>query len=946
VGLLAVAVVALAPSLAWAQSNVATGQIFGSVADPDGAAMPGVSIAASNPDTGFTRRTITDASGFYRIDLLPSGNYDVRADLTGFKSEIKRGVNVTLGSAVGVNFALQLTAIEEEIVVTAESPVVEVTNPSVSAAVSDQAIANLPLQGRDFTDFVLLTPGTVFGGDQVADGRGGLNIGARGIQNSFNIDGANSQSSFFGEERGGTRPPFTFSQSAIKEMQVIKSDYGLQFSATGGVINAITKSGTNEFHGEVFGYFTDDSLTDKDAFGRKEDSEQLQYGFALGGPLTRDKLHFFTSVDTQDLEEPQFTNFLDFPAGREADFEALTGLNYETEATTYGRTNDALVWMFKLDWQLGQDNLGTLRYNYSDQEGVNQTAIGYETTGLSNNGLEGNSFDSLVLTLNSVLSDKAFNEAFVQYAFEERPRAANITAIPEAQVWPYLGLWGQNQFLPNFLDEERYQLVDNFTYYAGNHTLRAGINFDMVTFDDGFCRLCNGAYSFNEWEGEEEGFLDGGTPYSYTQAFSDYDGEVEYDTDYYAVYLQDDWRASPNLTVTYGLRYDYQKADQPKETNPLWPDTGQIPNDDDNYSLRAGFAWDIKGDGKQVLRGGLGRFYDNTPTLLHANAMLANGVRVVRVSAYCLYGGDCPTYPDRWASLGDLEAAVGDIFVFDPAFENPETDRISIGYEAEVVRDLSLGIDVIYYETEKLQRKQDQNLELTGETTLDGRPVYEDGNLYPDFDQIIQFNSDCKAEYTAIVLKARKRFSNNWFLDASYTWSEALDNNSNERSVSSSGVFPEDQYNLAGDWGPSDFDVEHKFVTSFSWQLPYNFLVSAIGTYRSGYPFSAGEGHDHNGDGYRNERALLENGFHYGRNTERQPSAKNLDLRLSWTARLGNQLELEFIGEAFNITNEDNLWSSSSRQELTDEFEIDDSFGERDRAGDPRRYQLGMKLRF
>ena len=153
---------------------------------------------------------------------------------------------------------------------------------------------------------------------------------------------------------------------------------------------------------------------------------------------------------------------------------------------------------------------------------------------------------------------------------------------------------------------------------AGERGLRL-----LVTFDDGFFRYQGGSYLYREWEGEESGFLDGGTPYSYTQSFSDFNGAVEFDTNYYALYLQDDWRVNPNFTLTYGLRYDFQDNPTPQETNPLWPDTGQIPNDDDNYSLRAGFAWDIKGDGKQVLRGGLGRFYDNTPTLLDANATVA-----------------------------------------------------------------------------------------------------------------------------------------------------------------------------------------------------------------------------------------------------------------------------------------------------------------------------------
>jgi hypothetical protein len=935
--------VAFAPQPLWAQANVATGQVFGTVVDPDNAAMPGVTIQALNSETGFSRSAVSDASGFFRIDLLPPGTYDVRADIQGFKSAIMRGVPVTLGSAVRTDFGLEIAAVAEEIVVTAESPIVEVTNPNVGAAVSDEAIANLPLQGRDFTDFVLLTPGTgVSDVDQVEGGRNGLNIGARAIQNSFNIDGSNAQSTFFGEERGGTRPPFTFSQSAIKEMQVLKSPYTLQYSASGGVINAITKSGTNDFHGEVFGYYTDDSLTDEDAYGRKEDSEQKQYGFALGGPFVRDKLHFFTSLDTQDYVTPKFTEFDDFPAGREAEFEDITGLDYEAESSNYSQTNDALVILFKLDWQLGENHLLTARYNYSDQEGENLTST-YSDAGLSNNGFEQNSFDSLVFTLNSVISDDMFNEAFLQYAMEERPRAANNSTLPETQIRGYKATFGQSQFLPNSLDEERIQLVDNLTFYSGNHTIKGGINFDMVSFENYFPRYEHGVYQFSDWDD----FFDG-IERSYDQSFSDFDYRVNFDTDIYAFYIQDDWRPSSNLSITYGLRYDYQDNQQPEEANPLWPETGQIPNDDDNWTLRAGFAWDINGDGKSVLRGGVGRFYDFTPTILTSTARLSNGVRTQRVSAFCLYD-DCPDYPNTWSGIGDLEAAIGDIFFMDPNFENAETDRISLGYERQVARDFSVGVDVIYSETDQLQSKQDQNLIVADGTTPDGRTLYDGRGLDPNFDQIVMYNSLGWAEYTAVVVHARKRFSNNWFFDASYTWAEGKDTDSNERSTSTSSDYMEDQYDPQNEWGPSNWDIEHKFVASMSWRLPLNFMVSAIAYYRSGYPYSALIDDDVNGDRYYNDRALVETSpgvyTHYARNTERQPSAKNLDLRLSWTARLGGNFELEIIGEAFNLTKESNPYTT--RFDLVDdEGEIDDSFGELSRVGDPRRYQLGAKLRF
>ena len=309
---------------------------------------------------------------------------------------------------------------------------------------------------------------------------------------------------------------------------------------------------------------------------------------------------------------------------------------------------------------------------------------------------------------------------------------------------------------------------------------------------------------------------------------------------------------------------------------------------------------------------------------------------------------------DIKARLIVTEAVIPDIFVFSPDFSNPQTDRVWLGYERQIGREFAIGIDLVYSESEKLGRKQDQNIYRTGELTPDGRPIYGRGGN-PNFDQIVQFTSDARAEYTAVALTARKRFANNWYLDASYTWSKARDNDSNERSVGtsrgSSGEFPEDQYDLDSDWGPSAFDVEHKLVAAVSWQLPYNLLVSAIGFYRSGYPYSALDARDNNHDGYRNERALIEVApgiwAHPGRNTERQPRFANLDLRLSWTARLGGGIDLELIGEAFNLTNRANRYTSAARRVMVDfDGSITSSFGELDGVGTPRRYQLGLKIRF
>ncbi len=506
----------VAPQIGWAQSSQSTGQIIGSVNDGDGAPLPGVTVEAKNVNTGLTRVAITDTAGFFRLDLIPSGVYDVKAALSGFNTEIQRGVRMTLGASLRIDYTMAQSAVEEEIVVTAEAPVVETTNPSVAASVGDEQIQNLPLQGRDFTDFAILTPGTLYAGSDQAGSRGGINIGARAVQNSFNIDGADSQSSFFGEERGGTRPPFTFSQAAIKEFQVVQSAYNLQFNATGGVINAITMSGTNQFKGQVFAYYTDDSMKSTDAKGFEGNTfEQKQYGFAIGGPIVRDKLHFFVSYDGQRYDTPYEAIYRDFPVDRRAEWEAITGLDYDTETGEITQTNDADVILAKFDWQLSDNNLLTIRDNYSAQSGENLTSS-YSNTGLSNNGLEENSFNSFVVSLNSVLSENAFNELILQYSAEERPRFANNMTLPETGIYPYLADWGQQDYLPNSLDEDRFQIIDNFTYYLGAHTLKAGIDIDMASFTNVFYRYQNGQYSYSAWD---DFFND--EPFYYRQSFSD-----------------------------------------------------------------------------------------------------------------------------------------------------------------------------------------------------------------------------------------------------------------------------------------------------------------------------------------------------------------------------------------------------------------------------------------
>lgn len=944
----------VSPGAVLAQSNVTTGSLLGTVLDGEGLVLPGVSVEARNTGTGLLRRAITDERGGYRFEFVPVGVYDVRAELDGFRPEIRQGIGVNLGSSVKLDLVLSIGTVAEELVVTATAPVVETTRPDVAGAVGTTQIANLPLNGRDFLDFIALTP------QSVTDDNGASHIGGmRGVQNSFSIDGANGQSNFFGQERGTTRAPFTFSQAAIREFQVIPSSYNVQFgNASGGIINAITKSGTNELKSEAWFYLRNEAMVDNDAFDREPgEFDQKQFGAALGGPVVKDRLHFFVSYDGQRKDRPVFRKFVNFPAGREGDYERLTGLDFAAEqGGNQTGTDDNDVFLGKLDWQVSSKHLATVRYNNSDYDGANGTDVRYPETAESNNGFENGDFFSVVASFNSVLTDSAFNEAIVQYSDEARPRIPNTTLIPEVQIRGFQGTFGQRNYLPNDLIETHRQIKDNVTFFAGGHTIKAGVDLDQVKYDNWFPRYASGQYSYSTWAD----FLDGRRPYSFQQAFYTNGGHAKFDVDYYAGYLQDEWRPIPNLTLTFGLRYDLQDNPTPEVSNPLYPATASVPDDKDNWAPRVGFAWDPFGSGRTVVRGGYGYFYDGTPMILLANALLNNGVTGARYYMRCSSTVTCPGFPTILTSPGQLNADKPTIYVFDEEFEHARTKRASLGIEQQLGSDLSVGGDFIYSETDHLERIYDANLIPVGYTPYGGYLFDSRRVKNSNFSSIAQFTSDGWGEYWAVVLKGRKRFADKWMFDASYTYSKAKDTNSNEVTVSLGGYGSgEDPLNPAGDWAYADHDVRHKFVASAVVMLPWDFQVASIVTVRSGMPFSGTSDICWNAvagstsyscydPGLVDYRPYVD-GEHYERNTFRQPWYRNVDLRISKVFRIG-KLETEIIAEAFNLLGTDNLYTSNKRLQTwsssTNTTALDPNFNTKNLAYAQRQYQLGLKFRY
>ncbi|PYR77812.1 MAG: hypothetical protein DMF86_07895, partial [Acidobacteria bacterium] len=361
-------------TLARAQS--ATGSIEGMVVDPTGAVLPGVSVTIVNQGTGLSREVVTDPAGLFRAPLLPVGDYSVRSTLSGFKPFEQKDVKLTVGQTLTLRIELTVSSIAEAVTVSGQSPVIETSRSQVSSTVGETAVANLPVNGRNFIDFALLTPGVT------RDVRTGdiSFAGQRGTLNSLVVDGADTNNTFFGQTLGRTgsgRAPYQFSQDAVQEFQVNSNAYSAEFGRAGGaVINVVTKSGGNEPHGSVFEFYRDKALNANDAINvlnhrAKSPYHYNQFGGSLGGPLQKDRHFFFFDYDGQRNTQPNDV-ILSFPADTPSDAATLAAkAQLQALAQSWTRTQNQNVFLIKTDSQLTGNERLSVRYNHQNFNGAN-----------------------------------------------------------------------------------------------------------------------------------------------------------------------------------------------------------------------------------------------------------------------------------------------------------------------------------------------------------------------------------------------------------------------------------------------------------------------------------------------------------------------------------------------------------------------------------------------
>jgi hypothetical protein len=964
--------------IAFAQS--VTGSIQGTIVDQSGAVLPGVTVNVSNSATGVSRTVVSDATGTFRAELLPVGPYDLSADLQGFTSRKQTGINLTVGAALTFRIEMRLASLAETVTVSAESPILETTRSQVSSTVGEQAVRSLPVNGRNFINFALLTPGVT------TDVRTGdiSFAGQRGTLNSLVVDGADNNNTFFGQTIGRTgsgRAPYQFSASAVKEFQVNSNAYSAEYGRAGGaVINVVTKSGTNTPSGSVFEFLRDKSLNAINLINQlqaraKSPYHFNQFGGFFGGPLRKDRDFLFANYDGQRNTLPNLV-FLNLPSTTPADADTAAAIaRLQPLATSWDQAQNQDTFLMKTDHQLSQASRLTLRYNHQNFNGKN-----FENGG-GQNSIE-HTGDSNVRTrtlngaLTTVLRSTLFNEARVQWAKDQEPGQAN-SANPEAiiqQGGQTVLTIGRNSFSPRETTIKRWQVADTLTWARGEHKVKSGVDFQFDNILNYFPGNFFGAYTYASLAAFN---LNQGSRYVQAFAGPGTTGATTHpDIKEYSFFLQDEWRVTRDVTVNAGLRYDVQQFAKPQVKNPdsqlagASIDTSFLPTDTNNRGPRVGVAWSPAGK-KLLARAGYGLFYGRTPSIMVGTAHSNNGINVQTIT---FTGSLVPLYPNVYSSLPtSIALPKPTIFNFDRNYQNARVQQASAGVEYELIKQTSVAINYLHVSGDQLPRSTDINVgastptTYTLSTTGQQLPYYRfAAGPFTNFARIISFQSTADSRYDGLTIELNRRFSGHVSARAAYTVGKVIDTVPDATAVvpgssSDDAKYASNPANFQADRTAGNNDQRHRFVFSGIYDtnglaagnqgvagvLARGWELSTIFTASSGQPYSARIGNvDLNNDG--NTR----NDFAPGttRNQFSLPKYSALDIRIAREIALGRRARLQPIFEAFNLLNADdvNLVNTTlySVNPTTNVLTPNASFAQPLGTGGQRIIQLALKVTF
>ncbi len=964
-----IALVMITGVLAQAESGSAA--IEGTVADANGAVIAGATINIRNTETGLERNTVTDSNGRFSSRVLPVGRYAVTVEANGFSAGRRESVVLRVGETTPVNVSIQPSDVTAQVDIVAGTDLVDSETATTGSIISERLVADLPVRGRNFTEFVTLTPAVV----QESDRSGLVIAGQRSINSNIAVDGADFNDPVQGNQRGGNESVFFFPQSAVREFQVVRSGASAEVGrTTAGFVNVVTKSGTNAFRGEAFYFNRNRHLTSADAFGRRLDNAQNQFGGSIGGPIVKDRAFFFLSVEQNLLRVPFVVEFEDVPGvAIPAELAALEGEKRGTNNPTalFGRT----------DLILNNNNTLNVQYTYTRMRGENFNFDSpRQTTAESGNYTRIGSSNGLKGSLVTVFSPNVVNELKGQIATDNRLEEPNSN-MPRISIAGF-GDIGGNDGRPRQFDSTRFQLADNVSVTTGRHQLRFGLETNINRVKQRRETRIQGRWDFENrvlggvpTTGLEQYIAGRPRRFRQTLAPQDQDSSIFRGTQQeYALFVHDKIRVTPRLTVDAGLRWEAQINPQPTDRYPGIAETGRIPNDLKMIQPRLGMAYDVRGTGDTVIRVSAGIFAARTPANLFQRVFTNNGLTtqaieiaepgacrnssVVNRPGCRLRGPDAIfTFPSALTSIpqGFEQFVVRPrIFGFDEDFRNPRSFQASATVEQRIGSDMVFTAGYIRNSTWNLQRRTDRNL-FPPTINAAGMPIFPVARPNPDIGVLSINESTAHSTYDGMTLTLTRRFAHRFQGQVNYTLARNVDDDSNERNFSQEPAL--NPFDLSMERGYSKQDVRHNFNMSGLVDLGHGFTLSGVLITRSGFPYTPVIGFDtQNDQNDDNDRAIV-NGRVVDRNSFRQPNFFNLDLRLLKAFRFGETKRLDISAEGFNVTRSANKNFGNDAISVFGTPLADGSPSEANagvplfapstaRFGGPRQLQLGVRFVF
>jgi hypothetical protein len=980
-----------------------TGALRGTVFDTAGARIQGATIALVNAATGIRYSAITNAEGNYFFELLPPGDYTARAEFVRMSPQFSPPLHIDVGGTSTLDFKLAIAGATETMTISGAPQMIETLPSAVSAVIEEKAIEGLPLNGRRFTDLALLAPGvTTDPRGLTSSANGDLAFGGvRGYQSSYLVDGADNNNGFFSQARGRYRAPYQFSNEVVQKFRVSSNSYGAELGRAGGaVVNVVTKTGSNHLHGSAFYFVRDSTLNARHPFvDVKPNDRQHQFGFTAGGPLKRNRVFFFAGFDQHIFHVPSIVRFVDGSSvlvpkkGQEplhhGDYEEsdkalvfaaadqLNSMAGEFPSTLAGNAG-----FLKVDVSVTPKHYLSARLSTSRYYGTNNVffdpASPITSYGISTNGEEKVDTQSVSVSLTSALSWRLTSHLRGQFSHDLQESFSN-SSVPLTRIYDVIDGFGRSTILPRQTSENRFHLAETLSLETGRHSWKFGGDALLTRTYNFFPSMFGGEYIFDTLRVDPWTFAPmrygmqitplrayaHQVPRYYIQNFG---SAVSHpDSNEYSWFVQDTIRLWSRLAVSLGTRYDLQTfSTRGMQTNPLWPDSGKVPLDTNNFAPRVGIAYSIGHVHPLVIRGGYGMFYTRIPQIFTSAVATDNGIASTHLfldnTAYIDHK-IFPTYPNPLVSCalnaptcmpsgGIGNRLSSEISSFAPNFHTPKVEQASLNIERELVNRMAAGVSYLYVHGEGLIRTRDVNLPTPQVVSY---PVYDETGInllgmynvdtfstwqfarsltcpFPpcinplnrpiaQLGAINVFESAASSVYHAATFSVRRRMTNGLYFRLGYTFAHAIDDGQNALLTSGSTV--QNAYSPQLERGSSVTDQRNRLV--FSWiaepqpfHRGHDFLgkifndwrFSGVYTYGSGRPVDARIF----GDPNRDLNDINDRLPGYGRNAFLGPDYATTNLRLARKLFVGSRLKLELMTEFFNMFNRNN-----KRVDITDD---------------------------